>query len=159
VKIFDRFEEIEILPWYECKDCHTHSHFSSRLSALLFLQRFTTNDMAMISLRRLVREGGYYLGAPIPDDEVLERVAARLATGELHVIRKPRVFGTGVAKPPSQAGRPQVEAPPLPPPRREAEEPPAPPPDEPVFNPNVDPVAVAQVLTQASQEGKPFCEE
>jgi len=159
VKIFDGFEEIEILPWYECEDCHTHSHFSSRLSALIFLQRFTSVDMAMISLRRLVREGGYYLGPPIPNNEVLERVAAKLATGELHVIRKPLVFGTGASKPESQEGRPQVQAAQLPPPRREAEAPPAPPPDEPVFSPNVDPVATAQVLTQASQDGKPFCEE
>jgi len=158
VKIFDGFEEIEILPWHECKDCHMHSHFSSRLSALIFLQRFTCVDMAMASLRSMVHEGGHELGSPIPNDEVLERVAARLAAGELHVIRKPPVFGTGATKPREEA-RPQAQAAPLPPPRSEAAGAPAPPADEPVFNPDVDPGAMAQALTQAAQGGAPFCEE
>jgi hypothetical protein len=158
VKIFDAFEEIEILPWYECKDCHTHSHFSSRLSALSFLQRFKTNGMAMVTLRCMIRDVGYDVRAAISSDEVLERIAARLAAGELHVIRKPPVFGTGAAKP-REEGQPQVQAAPLPPPRREAEGPPPPPPEEAVFLPNVDPVAMAQVLAQAAQTGAPFCEE
>jgi hypothetical protein len=158
VKIFDGFEEIEIFPSRKCPHCATHLHSFTRLSALFLLQRFKTDEMAMASLRRMVREGGHDLGSPIPNDEVLERVAARLAAGELHVIRKPPVFGTGAAKPREQ-GRPQVQAAPLPPPRSEAAGAPASPPDEPVFNPDVDPVAMAQALTQASQESKPFCEE
>jgi hypothetical protein len=156
VKIFDGSEEIEIFPSHKCSHCATHLHSFTRLSALFLLQRFKTDEMAMASLRRMVREGGYDLGSPIPNDEVLERVAARLAAGELHVIRKPLVFGTGVAKP-REEGRPQAAPPP--PPRREAEAPPPPPPEEAVFNPDVDPVAMAQVLAQAAQSGAPFCEE
>jgi hypothetical protein len=158
VKIFDGFEEIEIFPSRKCPHCAAHLHSFTRLSALFLLQRFKTDEMAMASLRRMVCEGGYDLGSPIPNDEVLERVAARLAAGELHVIRKLPVFGTGAAKP-REEGQPQVQAAPLPPPRREAEAPPPPPPEEAVFNPNVDPVAMAQVLAQAAQSGAPFCEE
>jgi hypothetical protein len=158
LKIFDGFEEIEIFPSHKCPHCASHLHSFTRLSALFLLQRFKTDEMAMASLRRLVGEGEYYLGPPIPNDEVLERVAARLAAGELHVIRKLPVFGTGAAKP-REEGKPQAQAAPLPPPRSEAAGAPAPPPDEPVFNPNVDPVAMAQALTQAAQSGAPFCEE
>ena len=158
MKISDGFQQIEILPWYECKDCTKDLHFSGRLSALLFLQRFKIFQTAIDPLRRLIRERRDGLCLPISfDDEVLEQVAQMLATGELHVNWKPLVLGTGTTTPKKEPSRPQVAPPP--PPRREAEAPPAPPPEEPVFLPNVDPVAIAQVLTQASQDGKPFCEE
>jgi len=156
LKIFDGFEEVEISPWQKCV-CAAHLHFSSRLEALLFLQRYKANTLAMMSLRRMVREGGYDAGHPVSDDEVLERVAARLAAGELHLLRKLPIFGTGAAKKASQ--EPRMQAAPLPPPSREAQAAPAPPPDDPVFLPDVDPVVMAQALTQASQDGKPFCEE
>lgn len=153
LKIFDGFEEIEILTWHEC----THLHFSSRSSALAFLQHFRVNQAAMDSLRRLVRERGHGVGLQISNDyQILDQVAQMLATEELHAVRKPPVFGTGTTASEKEAAPPQ----PAPePPRREAEAPPPPPPDEPVFIPNVDPAAMAQVLTQAAQGGAPFCEE
>jgi len=160
LKIFDGFEEIEILPWYECEDCTKHLHFPSRLSAQLFLQRFKIYPMATDSLRDFLR--GRRDGLCLPtsfDDEVLDQVAQMLATGELHATRKALVLGTGGTKPSAQKGPPQVEAAPPPPPRREAAAPPPPPPEEPVFLPNVDPAAMAQALTQAAQSGVPFCEE
>jgi hypothetical protein len=160
LKIFDGFEEIEILPWHVCKDCAKHSHFSGRLSAQLFLQRFKSHPMALDSLRGLIRERREGLCLPKSfDDEVLEQVAQMLATGELHVIRNPIILGTGAAKPSAQKGRPQAQAAPSPPPRRPAEGPPPPPPEESVFLPNVDPVAMAQALSQAALSGAPFCEE
>jgi hypothetical protein len=157
VKIKNGFEEIEIFPSHKCPHCASHLHSFTRLSALFLLQRFKTDEMAMASLRRMVREGGHELGSPIPNDEVLERVAARLAAGELHVIRKLPVFGTGSAKP--REKQPQAPAAPLPPPRSEAAGAPAPPADEPVFDPGADPDAIANVLTHAAVSGKPFCAE
>ena len=157
MKISNGLEEIEIFPSHKCPHCASHLHSFTRVSALFLLQRFKTDETAMASLRRMVREGGYDLGSPIPNDEVLERVAARLAAGQLHVIRKLPVFGTGAAKP--REKQPQAQAAPLPPPRSEAAGAPAPPADEPVFNPDVDPMAMAQALTQAAQSGAPFCEE
>jgi len=156
VKVSNGFEEIEIFPAQKCPHCASHLHSFTRLSALFFLQRFKTDEMAMASLRRVVHEGGRGLGPPIPNDEVLERVAARLAAGELHVIRKLPVFGTGAAKP-REKERPQVQA--APPPRPEAEGAPAPPADEPLFDPDADPDAIANVLTHAAVSGKPFCAE
>jgi len=156
VKISHGFEEIEIFPSHKCPYCITHSHSFTRVSARFFLQRFKTDHMAMESLRRMVREGGYDLVAQISDDEVLERVAGWLARGELHVIWKPLIFGTGAAKTASE-GRPQVQAPPPPP--SKAEGPPVPAPDEPVFDPDADPDAIANVLTHAAVSGKPFCAE
>jgi hypothetical protein len=156
VKISNGFEEIEIFPSHKCPHCAAHLHSFTRVSALFLLQRFKTDEMAMASLRRMVGGGGYDLGSPIPNDEVLERVAARLAAGQLHVIRKLPVFGTGAAKP-REEGRPQVQA--APPPPREAEGPPAPAPDEPVFDPDADPDAIAQVLAHGAVSGKPFCAE
>ena len=113
--------------------------------------------MAMTSLRQMVREDGHDAGPQIPDVEVLERVAARLAGGELHVIWKPLIFGTGAAAPAREAKRPPVQA--APPPPSQAEGPPAPAPDEPVFAAGADPDAIAKVLTHAAQSGVPFCEE
>jgi hypothetical protein len=159
MKIFDGFEEIEILPWHECKDCNRHARFSDRLSALLFLQRFKTHEVAMDSLRRLLRERRGSLGLEgWRDGEVLEQVAQMLATAELHVTRRRIVFGIGVTEPKKEAWqlRPQLAPEPI---RRPAAGPPPPPPEEPVFVPNVDPVAIAQVLTHAAQSGVPFCEE
>jgi hypothetical protein len=156
VKISHGFEEIEIFPSHKCPYCITHLHSFTRVSAQVFLQRFKTDHMAMESLRRMVREVGYDLVAQIPDDEVLERVAAKLARGELHVIWKPLIFGTG-AKPASGEKRPPVQA--APPPPSQAEGPAAPAPDEPVFDPDADPDAIANVLTHAAVSGKPFCAE
>ena len=157
MKIFDGFEEIEIVPWFECQDCARHSRFSSQLFALLFLQRFRPHDLAIDSLRRWVRERGPGLSlAVFRDEDMLEQAAKMLATGELHVTRKPLIFATGTVGPTQEQSRPQP-APPLPAPR--AAEPLPPPPDDPVFLPDIDPVAIAQVLTHASLSGVPFCAE
>ena len=157
MKIFDGFEEIEIFPSHKCPYCATHLHSFTHQSALFFLQRFKADEMAMTALRQMAREDGHDSGPQIPNDEVLERVAARLAGGKLHVIWKPLVFGTGASKPASGEKRPQVQA--APPPPSKAEGPPAPAPDEPVFDPDADPDAIANVLTHAAQSGVPFCEE
>lgn len=159
MKIFDGFEEIEILPWHECKDCSKHSRFSDRLSALLFLQRLKTHEVAMDSLRRLLRERRSSLGLQAwRDGEVLEQLAQMLATAELHVTRTRIVFGIGVTERDQEVSRPRPQPAPEPI-RRPVAGPPPPPPEEPLFVPNVDPVAIAQILTHAAQSGVPFCEE
>ena len=90
MKIFDGFEEIEIVPWSECKDCTEHSRFTSQLSALFFLQRFRTYAFAMEPLRRLIRERQPGLSpATVSDQEMLEQAAHLLATGELHATLTP----------------------------------------------------------------------
>jgi len=157
VKFSRGFEEIELFPLHKCPYCATHLHSFTHQSALLFLQRFRADEMAMTSLRQMVREDGHCSGPQISNDQVLERVAARLARGELHLVRKPLAFGTGVAKPASGEKRPPVQA--APPPTSQAEGPPAPTPDEPVFDPDADPDAIANVLTHAAVSGKPFCAE
>jgi len=159
MKIFDGFEEIEILPWHECKDCTKHSPFPSWSFALLFLQRFRISEVAMDSLRRLIRGRGSSSGLQAPNEyEVLNQVAQMLAAGELHLTLKPLALGTGVTEPKKEAPQPRPQPTPEPI-RRPAAGPPPPPPEEPVFVPNVDPVAIAQVLTHAAQTGVPFCEE
>jgi hypothetical protein len=97
MKIVDSLEEIEIVPWYLCEDCTKHSHFSSRLSALFFLQRFRSRVWAIDSLRRLIGERGQGAIRHFHSDEkVLDHVAQMLATGELHLIQKPLVIRTSV---------------------------------------------------------------
>jgi hypothetical protein len=160
MKIFDGFEEIEILPWYECQDCTNHSRFPSWSSALLFLQRFRTSEVAMDSLRRLIRGGG---DSPTPqisnEHEVFNQVAHMLARGELHLTLKPLDLGTGATEPKKEAPQPRPQPPPESPRRQAVEAPPPPPSEEPVFHPNVDLGAIAQVLTHAARSGVPFCEE
>jgi len=157
VKIFEGFEEIEIVPWFECQDCAKHLRFTDELFALLFLQRFRAHDLALDSLRRWVRERGPGLSpAVFRDEDMLEQAAKMLATRELHVTRKPLVFEMGKVGPPKERSQPQ---PALQSPAPRAAEPPPPPPDDPVFLPDIDPVAIAQVLTHASLSGVPFCAE
>jgi len=159
MKIFDGFEEIELLPWHECKNCTKHSRFPSQSSALFFLERFRTNEVAMDSLRRLIRGGEGSPALQVSNEyEVFNQVAHMLARGELHLTLKPLDLGTGATEPKKEASqpRPQPMAEPI---RRPAPAPPPPPPEEPVFHPNVDLGAIAQVLTHAAQSGVPFCEE
>lgn len=154
MKISDDFEDIEILQWYDCKQCTKHSYFPGRLSALFFLQRFKTDEMAMASLRRLIGGTRYGMGLPIStDDEVLDRVAQRLMLGELHMTRTPLVYRTGAGT----GEEPKPKAP-RPPPRRATAGPP-PLPEEPVFLPGADLAAIAQVQQEAANQGLPFCEE
>jgi len=161
MKVFDGFEEFDIVPWYECEDCKKHSNFSSRLSALLFLQRLKTSVFVMDSLRYLVREeGDCGTRHDCGDAEVLEQVAQMLARGVLHLTRKLRVVDAPAVRAGTGASlRPESPFEPKPPRRQTAESPPPPPPEEPVFVPNVDPVAIAQVLTHAALSGVPFCAE
>jgi hypothetical protein len=116
VKIFDGFEEIEILPWHECEDCTSHLHFSSRLWAVFFLRRFKADFIAMASLRRVGWEIDYFRGCSISnDDEILEFVANKLVTGELHVTRKVRVYTAGPPRDAIQETQPEVKPEPAPP--------------------------------------------
>jgi hypothetical protein len=155
MRTFDVTEEIEIVPWYECSDRAKDVHFYDRLSALDFLRQFSTHDVVVQSLRHLIRERDHReIPTFVSRAKLLEQVAQMLATGELHLHRKPRVPLPW----PMMARRQQAAAvAPLPPPR--AAGPPPPPPEAPVFLPNVNPAAIAQVLTHAAQSGVPFCEE
>jgi hypothetical protein len=161
MKIFDGCEEFDIVPWYECADCTKHSHFSGQLSALRLLQRLKTSVFVRDSLRRLIREEGHRgISHSQRDAEVLDQVAQMLATKELHLTRKRRVVGTDAVRASTGAPpRPQSPFEPEPTRRPTADSPLPPPPDEPVFVPNVDPVAIAQVLTHAALSGVPFCAE
>jgi hypothetical protein len=95
MKIFDGFVEIEILPWYGGMNPAEHLDFSSRQSALFFVERFKPNQVAMHFLRRLLLERGCGLGLPITsDDEILGQVAQMLAAGELSATRTPLVLGS-----------------------------------------------------------------
>ena len=154
MKIFNGFEEIEILPWYECKDCSKHSRFSARLDVRLFLERLRLSQVAMDSLRRLIQQ--LKDGLQITNDyRVLEQVAHMVATSELHVTRTRLDLGVAVDEPTEESAPPAPAAGPEP---RSAPAPP-PPPQEPVFLANVDSVAIAQALAQAARSGVPFCEE
>ena len=162
MKIIHGLEEIEIVPWYECEDCTQHAHFSSQLTALLFLQRFLNSDGAMSGLRRFIREEGHSAIRHFHSDEkTLGQIAQMLACGELHLTRKPLAFRMAPPRlsQPAASGRPQSSSEPEPPRREAAEPPPPPPPEEPGLPPNVDMAAIARVLTHASISGKPFCAE
>jgi hypothetical protein len=158
MKIFDGLEEIDIVPWYECKECSQHSPFLTRLSALNFLQRFATFDATIDSFRRLIREKDYgALQQYLSKEKVLNQVAQMLATGELHLTRKRTFVRTEIFRFAARAGRPEPGPGPVRPPSSIG--PASPPPDESVFLSNVDPGAIAQALAQASLSGLPFCDE
>jgi len=161
VKIVHGLEEIEIVPWYECEDCTQHTTFAGRLSALLLLQRFTNSEAVIAGLRSFIRDKGYSAIRHFHSDEkTLGQVAQMLARGELHLTRRPLDFRLAPARQSQGAAPPGTQSSSEPePPVRQAAAPPLPPPEEPTFLPNVDPAAIAQVLTQASISGKPFCAE
>jgi hypothetical protein len=87
---------------------------------------------------------------------VLEEIAWLLASRELWVKRKYDAVGAASA---TQAAATQPQPVPLPPPPPKSSAPPEPEPEEAVFLPNIDAAAMAAVLQEAAQSGKPFCEE
>jgi len=161
VKIIHGLEEIDIVPWYECEDCTKHAHFCGQFSALFFLQRFATSDLAIDSLRHLIRAQGHSAIRHFHSDEkVLDRIAQMIARGELHLTRKPLDFRMALPRLSQVAcPRAQTQSEPEAPRRQTAEPPPPPPPEEPAFLPDVDAAAIAKALTHASVSGKPFCAE
>jgi hypothetical protein len=131
--------------------------FSDHRSALAFHLRFKSDGQFMSGLRQLLagRNPGYALSR-VSDQQVLEEIAGLLASGQLQLKYEYRAVQEGTAPTePEPAAQPGPEPPP--PPKHYA--PPEPEPEESVFPPDMDAAAMAGVLQQAAQSGKPFCEE
>jgi hypothetical protein len=143
--------------WSGPVDLDDAIEFSDRRSALLFLLPFKSDAQFMWGLRYLLAEWnqGYALSL-LGDQEVLEEIAWLLASRELWVKRKYDAVGAASA---TQAAATQPQPVPLPPPPPKSSAPPEPEPEEAVFLPNIDAAAMAAVLQEAAQSGKPFCEE
>ncbi|MGA2721381.1 MAG: hypothetical protein ABSG79_03105 [Bryobacteraceae bacterium] len=121
--------------------------------ALEWLRRFQDDGLAMSELRDLL--DGTSLQFP-EHRQLLEDVAARISSGELHVCAQAshpypqEIPDVGLAE---EAPMPEV-------PVRKATPPPPPlPPPESTLPENADAVRIATALQQAAEIGAPFCEE
>jgi len=129
--------------------------------ALSWLRRFQSDRLVMSELRTLLDRAANPLSRS-SDDAVLKEVAARLSSGEFHICTEyghPIHMAVADVQPadPDAAAKEALEN--APPARAPAPPPPAPAPaPAPTIPENADAAQIASVLTEAAQEGAPFCE-
>ena len=91
----------------------------------------------------------------LTDEQVLAELAEHLHRGSLKLAHSPTAY-SAVSLPEEKQAPPPP--PPAPPPRK-AESRPQPAPEVLTFVPTLDPMALADALRSASDQGVPFCEE
>jgi hypothetical protein len=127
--------------------------------ALTWLSQFQNNPSAMSELQNLLRASATGTYAPTDQVQILQQIADKMASGEIQAcvelcgpVALTSVTGSG-----EQEAEPDIsQLRPTPPP---AAAPPPPAPVESTLGPNNDPVAQAQALKAAAENGVPFCEE
>lgn len=154
-------------PWHGCT--REAQRFTDRTSALVWLQQLRGDLQAMYALRTLLlRYGMGGMGAHlarINDGELLQHVAAMLASGLLHahsVAAPATLFATAAqasaAAQTEALSRPVSRVSPTP-----SSSAPAPPPQAQLslttFSAHMDAAATAVALCAAAATGAPFCEE
>jgi hypothetical protein len=123
--------------------------------ALEWLSKSSADSLTITQLRGLLNESGNNGLHARSDKAVLEEVARRLSTGELHLGAEFRMAGPEAEEiffvEPDVTVAPGMFTPP--PPVQQ------PPPDPETFPPTVSQVLAAQCLQNASDDGSAFCAE
>ena len=142
----NHFEKVEIL------DRFSLVSFFDRAEAAAFLRRYRHDGNAMAALRQLLTAGSGNLNAYLSDEALIEKVAAKLVSGELIIRRTPHPKPPGVWSPRQETDRGEPEPGPV-----VGHKSPAP---VPVARDEIarDPVSQALVFVQAALTGMPFCE-
>jgi hypothetical protein len=123
--------------------------------ALEWLSKSGADSLTMTQLRGLLSDSGNHTVYSRDDKTVLDEIARRLSTGELHLGAEFRVPGPEAEEiffvEPDVTVSPGIFAPPPPV---------QPPPDDPAtLPPTVNQVLAAQCLQNASDDGSAFCAE
>jgi hypothetical protein len=138
----------------DCR-CQRLEGLQSGESAELWLQKYRLDPFGMNAMRMvLVEEGLSFPQSRLRDQDVIEQVSNLLKGGIWHVCEPVmRVYRVAASSEPafipvpncgpiSQSSAPQPEIP-----------------DQPTLSGKADQAAIASVLTEASQDGSPICEE
>jgi hypothetical protein len=157
-------EEIEFFTRFEPTRKGPPIYFWEKAEALGFLSRISMNSWDRSTLRTLLAkvEGALKVGK-LNDEEILDLLADCLVSGRIWAVRVRLLKRSTSRKPEREYMTPlevsRAERKPQPaPPKKEEEKPPPPPPAEPEVSPEVA-AAQASVLKEASESGKPFCEQ
>jgi len=142
---------------HRATDCRNQrlGGLDSGSAARLWLQSQQKDSFAMTAIRRvLVEEGPSFAQIRLRDEDVIEQVANLLRSGIWHVCEPVMPVYRVIS-----SSEPAF----IPVPRRgrepQSSTPPPEPPTPPTLAGNADQLAIAAVLTQASEDGVPFCEE
>ena len=126
-------------------------YFFDRADAAAFLRRYRRHGHALASLRKLLAAGVGGLNASLSNDVLIEKAAARLASGEWMICRTPNPQPTGIWSPDRGTGG--AEEPGSSPGGGQTSPPPAE--QDEIAR---DPGNQAAVFEQAARDGSPFCE-
>ena len=157
-RIYSRFDTGILCEWHECTGCESPLQPGEYDSAKIWLSGFLVNDERAMNLRIAAHHGGDGLGLTQRSGQhVVDELARRIASGQLRVCHRQSVIVDD--EPMVMEAAPTTLSPPPPPVARGRSAPvSAPPPEQRTLPPNVDAAATAAVLTQAAQDGIPFCE-
>jgi len=144
--------------WWFCNkaNCHAPDRVygqQAQFLARMWLEQLRADPLRLNLLRDLMRSKisiDQFQGA---DSSLARQVEAMLATGKLHLHKKPYETTSGSYIQDDQPAFPLANRPP-----RDSSPAPAPV-DPPSFPPNVSLAQIAVVLASAARAGAPFCEE